>query len=279
MPYAQSPTRSWLFTPATRPDRFAKAAKSGADVVILDLEDAVARIDKERARLTAIEFLKTVPPVNSGYALRINGLDTKAGIADLQSLLDCGVAPRFLVLPKTESADHLRILDRLMTTAGRDTRLIALVESARGLMAAEAIATATPRLAGLMLGAADLAADLTTAPSWEALAYARGRIVAACALAGVPAIDAPFFDVHDLAAGAEEASRAVALGFQAKAAIHPAQIEAINAALTPSDQAVAEAKAILAENAKGVGTVGGQMVDEAVARRARHTLAMAGQTL
>jgi (S)-citramalyl-CoA lyase len=269
-------TRSWLFTPATHPERFGKAAAAGADVAILDLEDAVAPEDKGRARSTALDYLAAASAEGSMRALRINGLDTSAGIADLHALLASAAAPDFLVLPKTETVGHLQILDRLLTAAGKDTRLIGLIESAHGLAGVEAIAAATPRLAGLMLGAADMAADLGSATAWAPLAFARGRLIAACALAGVTPIDAPFFDLHDAAGLKQEAAAAVAFGFGAKAAIHPAQIGAINTALTPSDQSVQTARAILAENAKGVGTVDGQMIDEAVARKARRTLAMAG---
>jgi (S)-citramalyl-CoA lyase len=268
--------RSWLFTPATRPDRFAKAAAAGADVAILDLEDAVAPGDKAQARTTALDYLADNPVDGALHALRINGLDTRAGISDLHALLGSRAAPDFVVLPKTEAAGHLQILDRLLTATGNDARLIGLIESARGLAAVEAIATATPRLAGLMLGAADMAADLGAATAWEPLAFARGRLIAACALAGVTPIDAPFFDIRNEAGLKHEVAAAVALGFAAKAAIHPAQIGAINTALTPSVDAVANARAILAENAKGVGTVDGQMIDEAVARKARRTLAAAG---
>ncbi len=268
--------RSWLFTPATRADRFANAAAAGADVAILDLEDAVAPKDKAEARTTALDYLAGAPADGARHALRINGLDTRAGISDLDALLGSKAAPDFLVLPKTETSGHLQILDRLLAAAGKSTRLIGLIESAHGLAAVEAIATATPRLAGLMLGAADMAADLGSATAWEPLAFARGQLIAACALAGVTPIDAPFFDLHDEAGLKQEVAAAVALGFSAKAAIHPAQIAAINAALTPSAEAVEKARAILAENAKGVGTVDGQMIDEAIARKARRTLAASG---
>src|SRR5271165_4040161 len=267
--------RSWLFTPGTRPERFVNAAEAGADVLLIDLEDAVAPRDKYAARTTALDYLAG-PRAGTLRALRINGLDTLAGIADVDALLGSAASPDFLVLPKTETAGHLQILDRLLTAAGKAARLIGLIESARGLVAAEAIATATPRLTGLMFGAADMAADLGAATAWEPLAFARGRLIAACALAGITAIDAPFFDLRDEAGLKQEAAAAVAFGFAAKAAIHPAQIGAINAALTPSAEAVDKARAILGENAKGVGTVDGQMIDEAVARKARRTLAAAG---
>jgi (S)-citramalyl-CoA lyase len=268
-------TRSWLFTPATRPERFAKAGEIGADVLLIDLEDAVAPRDKAAARTTALDRLAG-PRAGTLRALRINGLDTRAGIADLDALLGSAASPDFLVLPKTETAGHLQILDRLLTAVGKATRLVGLIESARGLAALEAISTATPRLAGLMFGAADMSADLGAATTWQPLVYARGRLIAVCASADILAIDSPFFELHDEAGLKQEVTAAVALGFSAKAAIHPAQIGPINAALTPSAGAVEKARAVIAVNAKGVGTVDGEMIDEAVARKARRTLAAAG---
>jgi (S)-citramalyl-CoA lyase len=268
-------TRSWLFTPATRPERFAKAAETGADVLLIDLEDAVAPCDKAAARTTALDYLAGLR-AGTLRALRINGLDTRAGIADLDALLGSAASPDFLVLPKTETAGHLQILDRLLTAVRKATRLVGLIESARGLAALEVISTATPRLAGLMFGAADMSADLGAATAWQPLAYARGRLIAVCALADILAIDSPFFELHDEAGLKQEVTAAVALGFSAKAAIHPAQIGPINAALTPSAEAVEKARAVIAVNAKGVGTVDGEMIDEAVARKARRTLAAAG---
>ncbi len=128
-PSATKPTRSWLFTPGTRPDRFAKAADAGADVLIIDLEDAVAPDDKPKARSAAIDHLSG--PAGSGIsrALRINGLDTAAGIADLHALLASDARPDFLVLPKADGPGHLHILDRLLAAKGLDTRLVGLVES------------------------------------------------------------------------------------------------------------------------------------------------------
>ena len=269
--------RSWLFTPATRPERFARAGEVGAEVLILDLEDAVAPGDKDRARAAALAWLATRTPGGPTCALRVNGLRTRAGLDDLRALLQAGAAPEVVILPKTEAPAELRLADALLTEAGSAAGLVALVKSAEGLEAAPAIARATPRLSGLMLGAADLAADLGAPAAWEPLLYARSRLVAAAAAAGIEAIDAPYFDLRDQAGLEAELRAAVALGFAAKAAIHPGQVGAINAALTPSAAAVAEAREILAENAKGVGVVGGRMIDEAVARRARRILAAAGE--
>ena len=268
--------RSWLFTPATRPDRFAKAAASGADVSIVDLEDSVSPGDKAEARRTALAHLAEAAPGSFARALRINALVTRAGLADLQALLESEACPDYLILSKTESAAHLQILDRLLAGTKRKIGLVGLIESAKGVAAAEEIAASTPRLKALLFGAADMSADLGAGTAWTPLVYARGRLVAACALTGVLAIDSPFFDMNNHQGLTQETTQAVALGFAGKAAIHPAQIGAINAALTPSAEAVEKARAILAENVKGVGTVDGQMIDEAIARKARRTLAAAG---
>jgi (S)-citramalyl-CoA lyase len=271
------PLRSWLFTPATRPDRFDKAAAVGADVLILDLEDSVAPADKDSARRTALQYLGRSEGGGPARALRLNALGTAAGNADLQALLASDAAPDFLVLPKTERVLQLQTLQRQLFAFGKRGRFIALIESAAGLATVEEIAAASPRLTGLMFGAGDMAADLGAATAWEPLLYARSRLIAACARSGVLAIDAPFFDVRDRTGLEQEIACSCALGFAAKAAIHPDQVAAIHTALTPSAGAIAEARAILAENAKGVGTVNGRMVDEAIARKARRVLAAIGE--
>jgi (S)-citramalyl-CoA lyase len=271
---ASPPTRSWLFTPATRPERFVKAAPAGADVLIVDLEDSVASSDKSRSRDTALRFLSGAP-AGITYALRLNGIDTGAGLADWQGFLESDADPAYLVVPKADSAGHLVILERLLTAARKRTALIAQIESALGLAQAELIATALPRLAGLMFGTAAMSADLGTDHSWNALQYARSRLVAAAALKGLQAIDAPYFEIPNLAGLADEAARALALGFTGKCAIHPTQVAGINGAWLPSAAELAQARAVLIENEKGAGVVDGFMVDEAVARRARRVLARA----
>src|ERR1700730_4011589 len=112
-------TRSWMFTPATRPARSAKASQAGADVAILDLEDAVAPGDKARARTTALDYLTKNPSDGALHALRINGLDTRAVSLDRESSLVPWASRAFLGLPKWETAGHIEILDRLLTAAGK----------------------------------------------------------------------------------------------------------------------------------------------------------------
>ena len=276
-PAGRRARRSWLFTPATRPDRFARAGEAGADVLIIDLEDAVAPGDKDRARAAALAHLDAGRGTAPIQALRVNGLRTRAGLDDLRLLLESRTGPDAVILPKVETPDEPRLVDAWLAEAGSPAALVALVESARGVEAAPEIARSAPRLSALMFGAADLAADLGAPAAWEPLLYSRSRVVAAAAAAGIGAIDAPYFDLKDRVGQEAELRAAVALGFAAKAAIHPGQVAAINAALTPSAAAVAEAREILAQNEAGVGVVGGRMVDEAVARRARRILAAVGE--
>jgi len=269
--------RSALFTPGTRPERFGMAANVGADLLIIDLEDAVAPRDKATARdaaLTALSGAGTKPFI--ARALRINGLDTRAGLSDLLALVQSQARPEIIVLPKTESATHLYVLDRVLRESASDARLIAIIESARALEALRDIVSATSRLEALMLGAADLAADLGCKPQAANLTHARVAIIEACALGGgIAAIDSPYFELHNEAGLRNAAQQAGDMGFAGMAAIHPSQVGPIHAAFTPSPEAVANARAVLSVNEQGVGQIKGQMVDEAVARNARRILAAA----
>ena len=267
--------RSLLFVPGHRPERFDKAAASGSHALVLDLEDAVAPADKDTARQTAFSYLLNREAETGTVALRINGLDTIAGINDLHALLNSEVDPEVIVLPKASSFEQLGILANLLAVSGKAARVVAIIETAGALAEIEKLAQA-PKLLGLMFGAADMAADLGAATSWEGLIYARQRLVAAAASSNILPIDAPFFDIHDSDGGAKEVQQALEIGFRAKAAIHPRHIEAINQSLTPSADMVEQARRILAENGKGVGVVDGKMIDEAVARKARRVLSMAG---
>jgi (S)-citramalyl-CoA lyase len=181
-----------------------------------------------------------------------------------------------VLLPKTESATHLQLLDRLLQENGKHAQLVGLIESARAMRELSKIVVATPRLVALMLGAADLSADLGCSSQAPNLTHARVTLVEACATAGIQAIDSPFFDLNDAAGLQRETTLAVDMGFSGKAAIHPAQVPVIRQAFTPSSETIAEARAVLLESQHGVGQVNGRMVDEAVARKARRVLAAAG---
>jgi (S)-citramalyl-CoA lyase len=164
----------------------------------------------------------------------------------------------------------------LLDQAAKKTQIIAIIESATGVEALPDIVKSDVRPAALLFGAADMAADLGAKTTWETLSFVRSRIVQAAALAGVAAVDSPFFDIGDVDGLKRDTIAAEALGFHGKCAIHPKQIPTINEVFTPSAEEVAKARQILAVNQKGVGSVDHQMVDEAIARKARLILDRAG---
>jgi citrate lyase beta subunit len=255
--------KSLLFVPGSRPDRFAGALASGADAVCIDLEDSVPHDGKAEARRAAIEALG-----DSRLVVRINGLGTQAGCEDLESLARAGVRPPLLFLPKVESAAELA------PAAALGVGLAPLIETPRGLRVAHEIAAA-PGVVAMMFGGGDLSAELGVELGWEPLLVARGLFVLACAEAGVPAIDVPWIHLDDAAGLADEARRAKALGFSAKAAIHPNQIAAINQVMRPTASEIAEARqAEAAFQAANGGAVRfkGRMLEAPIMRRYRRIL-------
>jgi (S)-citramalyl-CoA lyase len=264
--------KSWLFTPATKADRFGRAAEVHADALIIDLEDAVAPLDKQKARTAALQYLAQPAQGRLPCALRINAPVTRTGIEDLRSLLESSAAPDYIILPKCDSPAFIRMVRTLLDQAAKDTEMIALIESAKAVEALPDIVGSEVRPGALMFGAADMEADLGAKTGWEPLLFVRSRIVQVAASAGIVAVDSPFFDIADLEGLKKETTAARDLGFHGKAAIHPKQISVINEVFVPSDEEVAKARQILAVNQQGVGSVDHQMVDEAIARKARRTL-------
>ncbi len=259
----------FIFVPGSRPERFAKAQASGAGLVVIDLEDAVATADKDAARAAALE---QVASGGSGWAIRCNGIATEAGIADLAAFVSAQALPPLLLVPMVESAVELEIISRVL--GERCPELIPLIETPRGLRHAREIACA-PKVAAVMFGGADFSGELGVALSWEPLFAARSALLLACAEAKVPAIDVPFIDLDNLVGLAEECVRARALGFAAKAAIHPAQVAAIEAAFTPTAAELAEAEeGIAAYLAAGERAIRfkGKMLEAPVVKRYRAVL-------
>lgn len=268
--------RSWLFTPATKADRFGRAAEVGADAVIIDLEDAVAPSDKQKARVAALRYLGQPVGNRLPLALRINAPVTRTGIDDLQSLLKSSAAPDYIILPKCDSPGFISMVRSVLDETGKKTEIIALIESAKGVEVLSDIVKSDARPVALLFGAADMAADLGAKTTWDTLSYIRSRIVQVAALAGIAVMDSPFFDIANMDGLKRETKAAEALGFHGKCAIHPKQISIINEVFTPSVEEVAKARQILAVNQQGVGFVDHQMIDEAVARKARIILQRAG---
>jgi (S)-citramalyl-CoA lyase len=270
--------KSWLFTPATKSDRFARAAEVHADALIIDFEDSVAPASKHEARETALRYLAGISADHPPVALRVNSPDTRFGLDDLRALLSSSADPDYLILPKCGSSALIEMVGNLLPAAGKTAKVIALIESAKGVGALDEIVGGDARPAALIFGAADMAADLRAETAWEPLLWVRSRIIQVAAAAGIAALDSPYFDIADVEGLKRETQASARLGFHGKCAIHPAQVATINAALTPSEQQIAKARQILVVNRSGVGTVDHQMVDEAVARKAELVLERAGLT-
>jgi len=262
--------RTALFVPGSRPDRFAKAAAAGADAVIIDLEDAVAPEDKSSALQATIAALESG---ELAALVRINGVSTPTHAAEVSALARVASQDGLVgvVLPKAESPDEIR---SLAAALGPAVPIVALIESARGLVGAAAIAGAGA--ARLALGAIDLSVDLD-AEIDAVIDYARIQLVVASRLAGLPGpIDSPSVEVQDGARVEAEARRARRLGCTGKLSIHPRQLDAIRSAFTPSADAIERARRILGAGTVGAGQVDGQMVDRPVLERARRLLLAAG---
>lgn len=265
------PVRSMLFTPATRIDRLASAYASPADAVIADLEDAVPPEGKAAARAALVEHLRTQRPPDSRVFVRINALSTAHAAADLNALEGLPIAG--IVVPKAEPGPLLELAWAVP--------VVALVETAVGVR--EAFRTASvPAVAALMIGTVDLAAEIGARfpEDEDALLHAASSIVLDSAAAGLAhgPIDGVCTAARDSGAVRREAVRARALGFRAKACIHPAQLDTVNAVFSPSRDEVAHARAVLvayddaARSGQGATIVGGAMVDAPVAARARRLL-------
>ena len=263
--------RSILFVPASRPDRFGKALGTNADLVAIDLEDAVERSAKGRARAELSAYLAGVGPQARGrLAVRINALTTPEGIEDLCALGPH--APRCVLLPKVESARDIEIATG---TLGGDRALVPLVETVRGLDAARGIA-AHPAVAALMFGGADFAGEIGSTLDWEALYAARSRLVMDAAASAKPLIDVPHVVLRDDATLIALCARLRAMGIAGKACIHPDQVDIVNGGFSPSEDEVERARKIVrAYRQGGLGQVDGEMVEEPLVRRYERLLFLA----
>jgi citrate lyase subunit beta/citryl-CoA lyase len=260
--------RSCLFVPADRVERIAKARASGADAVIVDLEDAVAPAAKTAAR-DALAGTPLAHPVG----LRINGRDTPWFDDDARLAALPGVAA--VMLPKACAADDIAAV----RAASGGKPVLALIETARGLHAAAALAL-TEGVSRLVFGSIDFQLDLDIDDDDEALRAFRSQLVLISRVAGLPApIDGVTVDIDDIDRVAADARRARAFGFGGKLCIHPKQVGAVNEAFSPSAHQVAWARRVveLSHVSNGAAVaVDGKMVDTPVLARARRLLALAG---
>ena len=276
--------RSLLFIPGNHPGMLQNGGVFGADSVILDLEDAVAPTEKDAARRLVGMALRNADYGNSEKVVRINPLDCD-GAVDIAAIVPC--APDAILLPKVQNATELREAAALIAAAEiagqKPVKIIALIETPRGLANALEIAEADPRVVALAFGAEDYTAGLGAVRSKEGgeILTARALLINAAAAAGIEAIDTPFTDANDDAGLAEDAALARRIGFKGKLAINPRQVDVIHEAFNPSEREIdwAERVVFAIEQAKaqgsGVIAVDGKMVDAPIVNRAKRTLEMA----
>ena len=283
--------RSLLFVPADSPKKFAKGMTSGADALIIDLEDSVAPNNKEQARQTALGFLKqaAAEPARPYLVVRVNGLTTGLTDADFDAIAPG--RPDAIMLPKAEGGASVVHADAKLAVREAQNglpdghiKIIAIAtETAASLFVAGTYRGSSARLSALTWGAEDLSADLGAETNRDAegryldsYRLARTLCIAGAAAAGVPAIDTVYIDFRDDVGFRSDCEAARRDGFTARMAIHPAQIPIINAVFTPSAEAVAQAKIIVDAFAAnpGAGTLAieGVMADQPHLLRAKRVL-------
>ena len=279
--------RSMLFMPGNNPGMLLNADILGADVAILDLEDAVSPAEKDAARILVRNAIATLH-YQCQVCVRINSIDTAFWQLDLDEIMP--LAPTLIMPPKISSAQDVLLVDAYMTKleeklgmAPNTVGLVPLIETALGVENAFAIASSTPRVVGMLLGGEDLTADLQCKRTKEGneIFYSRSRIVVAARAAGVACFDTPFTDVNDDEGLLADAAFAKGLGFTGKSAISPRHVGSINRVFSPTVADIEYAQEVMEtiqkaqEQGKGVVSLRGKMIDAPIVTRAKQVLEMA----
>ncbi|MFJ8273810.1 HpcH/HpaI aldolase/citrate lyase family protein [Streptomyces sp. NPDC094154] len=273
---------TWLVTPGATPSRFQASMCSGADVALLDLEDSVPPAGKDAARADVLDFLRrqggTDGRGGTVLGVRINAPGTVPGLRDLVELAGAGLWPELLLVPKVEAARDVELVSRIMDTHEGPCQIWALIETPRAIRNLASILGA-PAIAGVLFGAADYAAAAGCRLSGRALWYPRAALATEAAAAGLPAVDSPYFGLHDVDGLRKETEEASELGFVGKVAVHPRQLPVIDAAFRPDPRELEAARAVVSAADKadgGITTVNGHMVGPPLVAAARALTTRAG---
>lgn len=276
------PRRSMLFVPGLRPDRARKALISDADVVCIDLEDAVAVAHKDDARKLALALFEEGNPAGCERVLRINSLDTVHGLRDVEALTRLQHVPEAVMMTKVRSAAEIKLLDELLQGSTASIKFYVTLETNQGLEDVFDIAGASPRMACLLFGEVDLSADLRCKRTSKALLYARSRMAHAAAAFELDAMDVPHIHLEDMEGLRTAAEHAAELGFTGKACIHPTQIPVVHEYFTPNAEEVARAEqaveAFRQSGSTGLAVLNGLMLQKPVLRSSQRILALARQS-
>lgn len=277
--------RALLYMPGDDMHKIQKAIGLGVDCICMDIEDAVASNRKMEARSTIFEALQTLDFGRSERLVRINPVGSGLVEEDLRAVL--GARPDGLVIPKVGSAEQVRWVSLRLAEAEQEHGwpvgsivLLALIETALGVVNLKEIASSDPRLQGLIFGAEDLAGDIgavRTREGWEVF-YARSAVVTHAAAFGLQSLDMVYMDLRDIDGLRKESEEAARMAYTGKQIIHPNQVAPVQEAFTPTDEAIAHALRVMEANAQnqeagaGAFTLDGKMVDAPVVRAAERVL-------
>ena len=277
--------RSMMFVPGNNPGMIRDAHIYGSDCIMFDLEDSVSINEKDAARFLVYKALTSLKYGKKELVVRINDLGSGLGVTDLEAMVRA--QPDVIRLPKTETAQDVTDCETEIARIEREiglpegkTKMMAAIESAKGVLNAYDIARSSSRLIGIALGAEDYVTDLRTTRSPEGieLLFARSMIVNAARAAGIAALDTVYSDVNNEEGFIAEATLIKKLGFDGKSIISPRQIEPLHRVFTPTEKDIIKAKAIMEAIAEaelrgsGVASLNGKMIDKPVVERARYMI-------
>ncbi len=274
-----------LYVPGNNPGMIRDAGIYPADCIMFDLEDSVSLAEKDSARFLVHEALMKLRYPGKEIFVRVNALDGEHGVEDLEAVVMTGKSG--IRLPKTETAEDVAVCDREITRiekacgiAPGTTKMFAAIESAKGALNAQAIALASPRLAGIAIGAEDYVTDLKTtrSPGGIELLFGRSMVLLAARAAGIAAVDTVYSDANDEEGFREEVKLIKQLGFDGKSVVNPRQIPIVHDVYTPTEKEIEKALAVVAAigeaKAKGSGVISlnGKMIDKPIVERAERVL-------
>tara|TARA_A100001037_G_scaffold269529_1_gene263751 strand:+ start:2262 stop:3134 length:873 start_codon:yes stop_codon:yes gene_type:complete len=282
--------RSLLFVPGNRSDMLEKASTANTDILVPDMEDSVPDNEKSNARSLISEKLSTLSGKNQSIVPRVNALDTGLIFDDIRAVVSSKTYG--ISVGKIESSWDIKEISKILSQIESEksvedgkTKIIAWIESASAIVNVSSIASASSRMLGIAFGGEDYTNDMGIQRSDTGIEilYPRSVVAIAAKAAGITAIDTPYVNFRDNDGLEQEIKSVLPLGFKAKFAIHPGQLESINNLFSPSQEAIEYAKKVIEvfeeaeKNGSGATSLDGKMIDVPVVKRARNLLELANK--
>ncbi|MCH2522822.1 MAG: CoA ester lyase [Dehalococcoidia bacterium] len=282
--------RSLLFVPGNRSDMLEKASTADTDILVPDMEDSVPDNEKSNARSLISEKLETLSGKNQSIVPRVNALDTGLTFDDIHAVVNSKTYG--ISVGKIESSWDIKEVSKILSQIESEksvelgsTKIIAWIESASAIVNVNSIASASDRMLGIAFGGEDFTNDMGIQRSETGIEilYPRSVVAVAAKAAGITAIDTPYVNFRDNDGLEQEIKSVLPLGFKAKFAIHPGQLQSINNLFSPSEEAIEYAKKVIEvfeeaeRNGSGATSLDGKMIDVPVVKRARNLLELANR--